>query len=104
MELLGSAALAFLYKIWRILQSDRKVDNLDNAERSFREEMRCEIKTLKDDRRKCEEEKERLYDQVHVFQKQMADFQAAFNLCKIHSSSTCPLLRNCRSRNEDDTD
>jgi hypothetical protein len=94
----GSAALAFLYKIWRILQSDRKVDSLDNAERSFRDEMREEIKALKDDRRRCEEGKEQLYNQVHALQKQMAEFQVGFNICKISHPHSCPLILNRPSR------
>jgi hypothetical protein len=102
--LLGGAAMAFLYKIWRILQSDRKVDNLDNAERSFREEMRDEIKTLKEDKRKCEDEKEKLYNQVHTFQKNIAEIQVAFKLCQISHPSTCPLLLNHHSgRNSDES-
>lgn len=94
----GGAALAFLYKIWRILQSDRKVDDLDSAERLFRVEMRDEIKTLKEDKRKCEEEKEKLYNQVHTFQKQMAEFQVAFNMCRVNYPETCPLILNRRRR------
>ena len=94
----GGAALAFLYKIWRILQSDRKIDDLDSAERLFRVEMRDEIKTLKEDKRKCEEEKENLYNQVHAFQKQMAEFQVAFNMCRVNHPETCPYILNRRRR------
>ena len=90
--------MAFLYKIWRILQSDRKVDDLDSAERLFRVEMRDEIKTLKEDKRKCEEEKEKLYNQVHAFQKQMAEFQVAFNMCRVNHPETCPLILNRHQR------
>lgn len=92
----GAAALAFLYKIWRILQTDRKVDNLDNAEREFRDEMRDEIKSLKDDKRKCEDEKERLYDSVHEFQKRIASFEAAIRICQQTHPSECPLLERTR--------
>ena len=94
----GGAALAFLYKIWRILQSDRKIDDLDSAERLFRVEMRDEIKTLKEDKRKCEEEKEKLYNQVHAFQKQMAEFQVAFNMCRVNHPETCPYMLNRHQR------
>ena len=44
-----AAVLAFVYKLWRILKTDRKEDNLDNAERSLRDELRDEVKTLKEE-------------------------------------------------------
>lgn len=97
----GVAALAFLYKIWRILQSDRKEDDLDSAERTFRNEMREEIKSLKEDRHQCEEEKNILYKQIFEFQKQLANFQAAFRLCHSSHPDTCPLLRRS-SENQND--
>ena len=46
---LSGGALAFLYKIWRILKKDRKEDNLDEVERALRDEMRNDIKTLKEE-------------------------------------------------------
>lgn len=96
----GATALAFLYKIWRILQKDRKVDDLDNAERSFRDEMRDEIKTLKEDKRRCEDEKDKLYNQVFAFQKQLAGFQAAFKVCQLSHPLHCPLVLNQGEHNE----
>lgn len=89
----GGAALAFLYKIWRILQSDRKVDNLDNAERSFRDEMRDEIKSLKEDRRNCEEEKLKMYEEMHRIQKQITEYHIAAKLCHFNNAN-CPLFHD----------
>lgn len=54
--------------------------------------MRDEIKTLKEDKRKCEEEKDKLYNQVHLFLKQMAEFQVAFKQCQINHFEKCPLV------------
>lgn len=88
----GGAALAFLYKIWRILQSDRKVDDLDNAERSFREEMRTEIKELKEDRHKLTEEREKLYEHIHTLQVQISEFRSSIAVCALRHPDICPLL------------
>lgn len=44
-----AAVLAFVYKLWRILKTDRKEDDLDNAERSLRDELRIEVKLLKEE-------------------------------------------------------
>lgn len=90
----GVAALAFLYKIWRILQADRKEDNLDNAERSFRDEIREELREIKEDKRKCEEEKHLLTQDIMRLQKDLAELQANFKICSLAHPPNCPLLNH----------
>lgn len=51
-----AAVMAFIYKLWRILKTDRKEDSLDNAERSLRDELREEVKLLKEEVTKLREQ------------------------------------------------
>lgn len=72
----GSAALVLLYKIWRILQADRKEDNLDQAEKEFRDEMRSDIKQLREHLKLCEEEKSKILEKMAKHQRFLATLHA----------------------------
>ena len=90
----GSAALVLLYKIWRIIQADRKEDNLDQAEKEFRNEMRSDIKELREQLKKCEEEKSRILAKVAHQQKLLAEIHAGIRLCKLSPirPERCPMI------------
>lgn len=40
--------LVLIYKIYQILKHDKREDNISQLERSIRDELRCEIKELKE--------------------------------------------------------
>ena len=81
-----AAALAMLYKVWQILKEDRKEDNLDNAERSLRDELRTELKILKEENQKMRKEN-------HLLHQELADFKAAISVCR----STRPVRMSASS-------
>lgn len=94
-----AAALAMLYKVWQILKKDRKEDNLDNAERSLRDELRIELKILKEENQKMREEN-------YLLHQELADFKAAISVCRIQQDPKCPLLHMRilgGSNNQEDT-
>ena len=72
---LGATMLALLYKMWRILKTDRKVDDLDSNERAFRDELRQEIVLLKDEKKILEEKNKTLLDEH-------SELKAALLLCQ----------------------
>ena len=83
-----AAALTMVYQIYKILKKDRKEDNLDNAERVFREELRNEIKLIKEENKFLREENNKLHHEL-------AEIKAAFNLCRgSNNTSNCPFSRN----------
>lgn len=81
-----AAALATLYKIWQILKTDRKEANLDNAERSLRDELRIEVKELRDLNEKLRLENIVLHESV-------ADLKAQFKFCQANHPTICPLVK-----------
>lgn len=90
----GSAALVLLYKIWRILQADRKEDNLDQAEKEFRDEMRSDIKQLREHLKLCEEEKSKILEKMAKQQQVIAGIHTQIRICQLSPTrpATCPLL------------
>ena len=84
----GGIALVLLYKIWRILQSDRKEDNLDQAEKEFRDEMRSDIKQFREHLKSCEEEKTKILERLVKQQQMIASIHAQIRVCQ--TSATCP--------------
>lgn len=92
----GSAALVLLYKIWRILQADRKEDNLDQAEKEFRDEMRTDIKELREHLKLCEEEKSKILEKMAKQQQLIAAIHAQIRICQMSPTrpTACPLLEN----------
>lgn len=81
----AAAALAMLYKVWQILKKDRKEDNLDNVERSLRDELRAEIKVIKEENQKIRKENIELHEEL-------ANLKAAFSVCKSSRPPQCPLI------------
>lgn len=81
------AVLAIFYKVWRILKSDRKVDDLDNNERSFREELRKEISELRQEKQRLEEMNQKL-----LFE--LSELRATIKFCKGVHPESCPIFRN----------
>lgn len=61
---IGLSAVPFLYKTYRILREDRKVDKLDEEEDKFRLMLRDESKESKDRMLKIMEEKMELLSEV----------------------------------------
>lgn len=46
---IGAASLAFVYKFFRVLKSDKNADTLDNEETAFRTSLREEVKELREE-------------------------------------------------------
>lgn len=92
---LSGGALAFLYKIWRILKKDRKEDNLDEVERALRDEMRNDIKTLKEENKTLKEENQRLHQEL-------SELKASFRLCQTNHPVVCPIFGGHQIRRESD--
>lgn len=81
------SGIALLYKIYRILKSDTKIDELDEVERLIRSELRDEILSLK------KEIKELIEDQKTLFIKNKELEQLILEL-RIHIK-TCSLKDEC---------
>ena len=81
------------------MRYDRKEDNLENAERSFREEMREEIRLLKEDKKTLEEDKKMLLESLDIIRKDLNILNAASRLCLVLNPSNCP-LNTTRQSNE----
>lgn len=81
-----AAALAMFYKVWQILKKDRKEDNLDNAERSLRDELRQELKIIKEENAKLREEN-------NILHQELAELKASFAVCKKTHAEICPLFK-----------
>lgn len=101
----GTAIIAFLYKAMRILKSDKKGDDLNNAERELREEMRNEIKELRCEYHELEQEKKKLLVDLSKLQEELARMRAELTQFKVlirnyeceESNSPCPLLMFAKS-------
>jgi IS4 transposase len=94
----GAAALAFLYKIWRVIKVDSKGDNLDNAERAFRDEIRSELKELRLANEKLHEVNEKLQKDKRDCESLIAELQTrlkwlevCFCQCQQNHPHDCPL-------------
>ena len=79
-------ALAFLYKIWKILRTDRKEVDLDSVEKALREELREELKRFKEENKELKQENNALHTDL-------ADLRAAFKICQVSHPSVCPLVQ-----------
>lgn len=92
----GSAAMVLLYKIWRILKADRKEDNLDQAEKQFRDEMRTDIKELREHLKTCEEDKLKMLEKMAKQQQLIAQIHAQIRVCQSSAirPAVCPLVDN----------
>lgn len=84
-----------LYKVWRIVKTDRSVDNLDEAEKKFREELKEEIKQLKEENYNY---KNLLIDEKIMCNKltmELLKYKMNRKYCERHNAETCPVLRDC---------
>lgn len=87
-----AATLAMLYKVWQILKRDRKEDNLDNAERSLRDELRQELSQLRTINEKLREENAQLHNEI-------AELKASFRLCQSSRPPSCPIFNLLANQN-----
>lgn len=96
-----AAALAMLYKVWRILKADRKEDSLDTAEKGLRDELRDEIKILKEDIKQLSNEVKVLREQHVQCQEENTALkgrirwlETCLNHCQLKHPPECPLLEH----------
>jgi hypothetical protein len=82
----AAIAAALFYKIWRIMRLDHNVDNLAAVEREFRNEMRLDIKGMKEEIKQLHEEKEECHKEKHQI---MSEFR------KVHEE----LIRHSKQNN-----
>jgi hypothetical protein len=87
----GGAAMIILYKLWRLLQADRKEDALDEAERLFRDEMRTDIKSLRELLKECDHARADMQNKILKLQKMLGRIQAVVEVCKQTHPSGCPI-------------
>jgi hypothetical protein len=87
----GAAAMIILYKLWRLLQADRKEDNLDEAERLFRDEMRSDIKSLRDLLKDCDQARNDMQNKILKLQRLLGRIQAVVELCRQNRPTGCPI-------------
>ena len=92
-----AAVMAFAYKLWRILKTDRKEDNLDNAERSLRDELREEVKSLKEEVAKLREQITALaehnaqcLDENSKLRSKVYWLESMYDICVQNHPSICP--------------
>lgn len=91
----GVTALAILYKIWKILKRDRKEDNLSDAERALRDEIRQDAKDLRASYSALE--KTHRDDQLRIIElsSKLSTLESACHICKANHPENCPLTENC---------
>ena len=96
-----AAVMAMAYKIWRILKTDRKEDNLEIAERSLRDELRDEIKMLKEEIRKLVEQiatlaenNTKCLDENSKLKTRLRWLETCFQHCKDSHPPKCTLLKH----------
>lgn len=94
-----TAALAFGYKLLRILKTDIKSDNFEEFEKNLREELRDEIKLLKEEVKEKTKEVDECVENCLNCQKRCEYLKITIewmkthlNYCQDHHSETCPLL------------
>lgn len=98
----GLSAIAILYKIWEILKRDRKEDNLSNAERALRDEIRQDAKDL----RASYGALEKLHqgDQIRIIElsSKLSTLESAFQICKANHPEICPLIKHFKENTNHD--
>lgn len=94
----GISAIAILYKIWGILKRDRKEENLSDAERALRDEIRQDAKDL----RASNSELEKLHhsDQLRIIElsSRLSTLESAFQICKASHPEICPLIKHFKEK------
>ena len=91
---IGAAVLAILYKVWNILKTDRKEDNLSEAERQFRDESRKDLKELREHNKRLEDEKHTCEEQISNLLARIRWLETFFSFCKSNHPAECPLLKH----------
>lgn len=84
--------LAAVYKVWQILKQDRNTENLGDAERDFREEMRKDSATLRSLIKELAAEHKRCNDDMAAVQSRLTWLEDCFGKCIKMRPDTCPLL------------
>jgi len=94
-----TAALAFGYKLLRILKTDIKTDGLEEFEKVMREELRDEIKLLKEELKEKTKEIDDYTEKCLACQKRYEHLKVVvewmkthLNYCQEHRAEDCPLL------------
>lgn len=84
--------LAAVYKVWQILKQDRNTENLGDAERDFREEMRKDSATLRSLIKELVAENKRCNDDMAAVKSRLTWLEDCFGKCIKMRPDTCPLL------------
>ena len=80
-----------IYRLWRILKHDSKEDNLDTVEKGLRDELRSEIKTLKDQNKTLYFDYNKLLDEYYSLKIKVVQYERASEMCDQDKTSHCPL-------------
>ena len=87
------ALLAFFYKFFLVIKRDKHEDNLTNAERSFREEIRADRNEMKKEIQRLQaeliKERDNNYKTILDLQQKVAYFEHGINRCK-NQNKSCP--------------
>ena len=81
--------LAFLYKIWRVIQIDKKIEELEYISQKFRYEITNELHELKTEQESLKAENIRLNDDLFKL-------RASLNICQSNHSKTCLFLNRLK--------
>lgn len=84
--------LALFYKIWRILKTDNKSDDLDNKQKAFRDELRTEIKDLRDQIHLLNQQKLTCEKEINSLRMKLFWIEKVFKGCHSHPD-TCHLIQ-----------
>lgn len=90
----GLSAIAILYKIWGIFKRDRKEDNLSDAERALRDEIRQDAKDLRSSYNALE--KTHQDDQLRIIELslKLSTLESTFQICKANHPENCPIINH----------
>lgn len=83
------SGIALLYKIYRILKADTKIDELDEVERIIRQELRDEILLLKKEIKELIEDQKSLFLKNKELEKFILEMKIHIKTCA--SKDECPL-------------
>lgn len=78
-----TAAIAFIYKFFRLLRSDRSSDQINKEESDFREILRTEIKELKETNHKLMIERSELLVRIAALDAKVAYLTEKCDICRL---------------------
>lgn len=90
----GAVLTAAVYKVWKILKADRKEEDLSNAERQFRDEIRAELREMREYNHSLEDDKHTCEKQVAELMTRITWLEQAFSVCRNNHPAECPLLKH----------